>query len=118
MNAGLTQAALAQKIGTSQPALARAESGLVEPSLDLVERITTATGETIRLGSIVVVPVGRVAVPVEERLARAIGEYEFDPWARDPSPAEQRSLRREEMKRGRRGSKKVASGRSSRNRSQ
>ncbi|TML81261.1 MAG: helix-turn-helix domain-containing protein [Actinobacteria bacterium] len=116
-NAGLTQAALARKVGTSQPALARAESGLVEPSLDLIERITAATGETIRMGSIAVVPTGRLTVARDERLARAIGDYRFDPWDRDPTPAEQRSLRREEMKREGRGSKTAAAGRTSRTRS-
>lgn len=40
----LTQAQLAKKAGTKQSAIARLESGNVNPSLDFIDRIATALG--------------------------------------------------------------------------
>ena len=42
--AGLTQAQLAQRAGTSQPAVARLESGKGSPSVATVERLVNAAG--------------------------------------------------------------------------
>lgn len=42
--AGLTQAELADAIGTSQPAIARLEAGGVNPSLDTLARVAQALG--------------------------------------------------------------------------
>jgi transcriptional regulator with XRE-family HTH domain len=49
--AGLTQAELAQKMGTTQPAVTRMESGRIQPSLRTLRRLAEATGSklTIRL---------------------------------------------------------------------
>lgn len=41
--AGLTQQELAQKMGTTQPVVARLESGRVRPSLRTLERLAAAT---------------------------------------------------------------------------
>lgn len=92
--AGLTQAELARRMGTSQPAVARAESGLVQPTLDFVDRFVRVTGEPLRIGSLLLLPAEPANVETErtERIRRAVGDYEFNPWQRDPSPSEARSL--------------------------
>ena len=41
---GLTQAELAQRVGTQQPSIARLESGRGEPSLPLLRRVVEALG--------------------------------------------------------------------------
>ena len=41
---GMTQAELAARIGSTQPALARLEAGGVTPSLDMLHRIAEALG--------------------------------------------------------------------------
>lgn len=46
---GLTQAELAEKVGMHQSAIARLESGNVNPSLNLLERIANATGSRITI---------------------------------------------------------------------
>lgn len=47
--AGLTQAELAERVGTSQPAIARYERARVMPDLDTLHRIVGACGLTLRL---------------------------------------------------------------------
>ena len=47
--AGLTQAALAQKMGTTQPVVARLESGRTRPSMRTLERLADATGSRLRI---------------------------------------------------------------------
>src|SRR6267378_3998411 len=51
MGAGLTQAQLAKKIGTTQPAIARLEKGLDvrTPRWDTLQRIATALGRQLKL---------------------------------------------------------------------
>jgi transcriptional regulator with XRE-family HTH domain len=48
--AGLTQKALAKKMGTTQPVVARLESGRIRPSLRTLERLALATGSRLRIG--------------------------------------------------------------------
>lgn len=43
-NAGLTQISLAQKVGISQPALARMEKGIISPSVQVGAEIARALG--------------------------------------------------------------------------
>ena len=52
IDAGLTQVEMASRIGSTQAAVARAESGRVMPTLDLVDRWARAVGRPIvlRLG--------------------------------------------------------------------
>src|SRR5437870_1442725 len=45
--AGLTQAALARKMGTTQPVVARLESGRGRPSMRTLERLAAATGSRL-----------------------------------------------------------------------
>ncbi len=47
--AGLTQAELAERIGTSQSAIARLESGRAKPATRTLEKIAAATGSRLRV---------------------------------------------------------------------
>ena len=47
--AGLTQAELARKMGTTQPVVARMESGRVQPSLKTLQRLAQATGSILKI---------------------------------------------------------------------
>ena len=44
ITAGMTQAELAEKVGTRQPNIARLEAGKHEPTLDLLRRVAEALG--------------------------------------------------------------------------
>jgi transcriptional regulator with XRE-family HTH domain len=44
---GLTQQALARKMGTTQPVVARLESGRTRPSMRTLERLAEATGSRL-----------------------------------------------------------------------
>ncbi len=46
---GLTQEALAQKIGTKQSAIARLESGNFNPSVSFLEKVSHALGLTLKI---------------------------------------------------------------------
>ena len=48
--AGLTQAELALKMGTTQPVIARLESGRAQPSMRTLERLAKATGNRLLIG--------------------------------------------------------------------
>lgn len=50
MNAHLSQSELAVKIGTTQSAIARLESGRVSPSLATLRRYAAATGRQLKVG--------------------------------------------------------------------
>jgi transcriptional regulator with XRE-family HTH domain len=45
--AGLTQEKLARKMGTTQPTVARLESGRTRPSMRTLQRLATATGSRL-----------------------------------------------------------------------
>lgn len=47
--AGLTQAELAHKMGTTQPVVARMEGGRVQPSLRTLHRLAQATGSRLSI---------------------------------------------------------------------
>ena len=47
--AGLTQAELARKMKTTQPVVARIESGRVQPSLKTLQRLASATGSRLMI---------------------------------------------------------------------
>jgi ribosome-binding protein aMBF1 (putative translation factor) len=55
VHADLSQAELAERMGTSQSAIARLESGRVKPSTRTLEKLAAATGMKLR---IVLEPVG------------------------------------------------------------
>lgn len=46
-HAGLTQEELARKMGTTQPVVARLESGRVRPTMRTLERLAAATGSRL-----------------------------------------------------------------------
>ena len=46
---GLTQKALAKKAGTAQSAIARLEAGAVNPTIDFLEKITSALGHQLKI---------------------------------------------------------------------
>lgn len=47
--AGLTQAALAERMGTTQSAIARLEGGAVSPSVETLRRYAKAVGKKLRV---------------------------------------------------------------------
>ena len=47
--AGLTQAELAERMGTTQSAVARMESGKARPSTSTLEKVAKATGTRLRV---------------------------------------------------------------------
>ena len=47
--AGLSQAELAERVGTKQPAIARLESGSSEPSLAMLKRLAKALNVSFRI---------------------------------------------------------------------
>jgi transcriptional regulator with XRE-family HTH domain len=48
--AGLTQAELAERMGTTQSAIARMEGGGTRPSLDTLEKVAAAVGQELVVG--------------------------------------------------------------------
>ncbi|HET9672565.1 MAG TPA: helix-turn-helix transcriptional regulator [Actinomycetota bacterium] len=100
VEAGLTQTELARRVRTTQAAISKIETGRTVPGLDMLDRIAVALGRpiTVTLGERPERP------PLEERrrrVKRALGDYEFDPWERDPTRAEQESLLRDGLTRER-----------------
>jgi transcriptional regulator with XRE-family HTH domain len=49
---GLAQAELAKRLGTSQPAISRIEQDQVSPTVETLEHILNALGETLRVSTI------------------------------------------------------------------
>lgn len=94
LRGGLTQAQLATAMGTTQPAIARAESGYRMPSLEFIDRWAKATGEPITL------TLGRegqseLTRSERRRLVRSVlGPGRFNPWDRQPSRVEAALLRK------------------------
>ncbi|SRR6266511_447726 len=89
--AGLTQAGLAERMGTTQSAVSRLESGRSVPSLRILEKVARATGSPIE---IVVEPERRLPTSAERRrrVRRVLGDYSFNPWERSPTKPEARTL--------------------------
>jgi transcriptional regulator with XRE-family HTH domain len=89
--ARLTQAELARRAGTTQAVISRLETGAKVPGLEALDRITAATGGEMQL------TLGRnISLPTRaerrRRVRQVLGDYEFNPWDRDPSAAEAQSL--------------------------
>jgi transcriptional regulator with XRE-family HTH domain len=51
LEAGLSQRALARRAGTSQPAVARYETGAASPSWETLQRLTGACGKQLRVSA-------------------------------------------------------------------
>ncbi len=90
--AGLTQEQLALRVGTKQSVISRVEAGRSIPSIPFLERCANATGQkvlTLRFGE----SAGETTrAERRRRMAKVLGGYVFDPWDRDPTPAEARTL--------------------------
>jgi transcriptional regulator with XRE-family HTH domain len=89
--AGLTQAGLAELMGTAQSAISRVEAGRALPSVPFLERFARATGRplTVVFGE-ELAPQSRQAR--RARVRRVLGAYRFNPWERGPTQAEARTL--------------------------
>lgn len=89
--AGLTQSALAGLLGTTQTAISRTESGGALPSLALIERWSSACGQSLTLtfGSAKELP---SRAERRRRVRQVLGDFEFNPWDREPTEAEAESL--------------------------
>ena len=88
--AGLTQADVARRMGTSQSAIARLESSWrASPTVDFIERFARAIGTPVEITFGQTLPEAATAA---QRSREALGTYRFDPWRRHPSAAEVRSL--------------------------
>ncbi len=66
--AGLTQQELAERAGTSQPAIARYEQGTAVPTLPTLERLLLACGQRTHISTVEVEATPRTAGPVRSGL--------------------------------------------------
>jgi len=79
-------------MGTKQPVISRAEAGRSVPTLPFLERFAAACGRT---GVVVSLNDPARELPSDERrrrVKRVLGDFVFNPWDRNPSVAEERSL--------------------------
>jgi len=90
----MTQAKLAEVMGTTQPVVARAEGGYRMPTLEFIDRWARATGMplTMTFG-------GGAQAPDSPARKRALvdsvlGPGRFDPWERQPSDVEAALLKK------------------------
>jgi transcriptional regulator with XRE-family HTH domain len=100
MEAGFTQAELARRVGTTQAAISKIETGRTVPGVELLDRLATAIGRPITL-TFGEAPTRPTLTERRRRVREALGAFEFDPWERDPTPAEQESLLRDGLTRER-----------------
>jgi transcriptional regulator with XRE-family HTH domain len=91
-SAGLTQRELAGRMGSTQSAIARVESGAARPSLDFIERFTQASGVPLVMKFGKPKPRTLSVATRRQRVQAALGEFVFDPWLRNPSQLERRAL--------------------------
>lgn len=66
LDADLTQAQLAERIGTKQSAIARLETGSAKPSFDMLQRLTAALNVSFEIG-----PGPEVRVHQQEAVAQS-----------------------------------------------
>jgi transcriptional regulator with XRE-family HTH domain len=89
----MTQAELANAMGTTQPVIARAEGGYRMPTLEFIDRWARATGSPLSL----TFGVDRASLSQAEKgdLVDAVfGPGRFNPWERKPSRIESEILER------------------------
>ena len=90
--AGLTQEALARKMGTTQPVVARLESGRGHPSMRTLDRLAKATGSRLII-SFAPIPVAAAQLLTAQRVppfgGRCWGRYALG----KPLPATSTQLR-------------------------
>ncbi len=91
--AGLTQAELAGRVGTTQSAIARLERGENSPSWDRVDEIVRACGLTLEVSMVEPDPVelatirGSLDLTIDERWRRAVSSARFVLAGRDAMAA-------------------------------
>ncbi len=87
---GKTQAWVAQEMGTTQSAVSRVESGKASPSIGFLDRYAHAIGGALNI------TVGVESLDTPEirsrRVQKALRDFEFNPWSRDPTDPERRTL--------------------------
>jgi transcriptional regulator with XRE-family HTH domain len=88
LQSGRTQVQLAEAMGTTQSAVARAEAGNRMPSLGFIDRWAAATGSPISLtfGSARSATTSRSSR--REIVRSVLGPGRFNPWDRNPAPVE------------------------------
>ena len=86
--AGKTQAELAEAMGTTQPAIARAEGGYRMPTIGFIERWAGATGSPISLRLGQAKPKKKSAADRRAMVRSALGPGRFNPWDRKLDPIE------------------------------
>ena len=106
--AGLSQAELAERMGTTQAAISKIESGRNLPTLTVLDRFARATGRSFEL------PFGGPAEKTKRsqmrnRVRAALDGYSFDPWERNPTPTEAKSLKADGLTRERFTSRQISS---------
>jgi transcriptional regulator with XRE-family HTH domain len=77
---GIDQAELARRVGTAQPAISRIERDVVSPTLDTLNRLLEAMGETLSLRAL------KLNAPVPGGSNQSIAELRAD--YRDLTPEE------------------------------
>src|SRR5216684_5219926 len=98
---GKTQSELAQAMGTTQPAIARAEAGYRMPTLGFIDRWARATGAPISI------ELGQTRRRAQSAAARramvrsVLGPGRFNPWDRNPTPVEAQLLEESDLGRER-----------------
>jgi len=81
-------------MATTQPAIARAEAGYRMPTIGFIDRWARATGEPIQLELGAATP-QRMSAASRRALVRSVlGPGAFNPWDRNPTPAEADLLKR------------------------
>ncbi len=90
--AGLTQVELARRMGTTQSVISRAEAGRCFPRLPFLIRFAQATGRSRIVLDVTETERTPSRAERRRRVRRVLGDYVFDPWEREPTTAEARSL--------------------------
>jgi len=104
---GLSQAEVARRMGTTQSAVSRVESGMAAPTVDFLDRFARALRRPLSL-ELGVDPKPASAAERSKLVRKVLKGYVFDPWERDPTPEEQRSLEARGLTRERFQSSKTA----------
>lgn len=92
IQSGRTQAQLAEAMGTTQSAVARAEAGYRMPSLGFIDRWAAATGSPISVTFGSPRPAARSRASRREMVRSVLGPGRFNPWDRNPAPVEAKLL--------------------------
>src|ERR1700694_259545 len=85
---GKTQAQLADAMGTTQPAIARAEGGYRMPTIGFIDRWSRSTGVPISLALGQSRPRLQSAAERRAMVQSVLGPGRFNPWDRNPAPVE------------------------------